>query len=590
MNSLTESVLNVNCFNHMKVLLIYPHCLETRLHAEDVSVVPIGLYYVAAVLKADKIDVEILNWYNIHDTPEKIEDILREKKPDVIGFTILHANRWGGIEIARIAKRINANIHIVFGGIGASLLWEHFLTHFPEIDYIVLGEGEYSFLNLIRCLAENHPEKLDQIHGIAFRKSGKAIKTGDAETICDLDEIPNPARYFDYQHLILNRGCVWKCNFCGSPQFWGRRLRSHSVEYFVEQIERLYSKGVTFFYFSDDTFMIDQKRVIEICQSIIRKKIHITWAAISRVDDVSDESLFWMRKAGCIQISYGVESGSEKIRKFLNKKISTSQIKKAFAITQKYGILARAYFIYGCPQESWETIQESIDLMNDIKPLSAIFYILDIFPGTELYESFKQRTGVSDDIWLDRVEDIMYFETDPILAPELIVAFGKKLRNGFYSNLPGYVDALDLIDDKELNPQHSDFYARLAMTFDLGDYAQVEAVPQKEMIAESLYHKALDYFPNQIAFLGLGTLMQKKKNYAGSAELLSRGLEHFPEDAQLNICLGVSFMNLEQYKNALHHFLKFENLKEAVYFAANCYKMINDVEKASVYTRKLQSM
>jgi hypothetical protein len=77
----------------MKVLLIYPHCLETRLHAEDVSVVPIGLYYVAAVLKADKIDVEILNWYNIHDTPEKIEDILREKKPDVIGFTILHANR-----------------------------------------------------------------------------------------------------------------------------------------------------------------------------------------------------------------------------------------------------------------------------------------------------------------------------------------------------------------------------------------------------------------------------------------------------------------------------------------------------------------
>ena len=235
----------------MKVLLIYPYCLETRLHAEDISVVPIGLYSVAAVLKANQIDVEIFNWYNIKETPHKIEEVLRKKKPDVIGFSILHANRWGGIEVARIAKRINAKTQIVFGGIGASVLWNHFLTHFAEIDFIVLGEGEYSFLNLIRCLAEDHPQKLERIPGVAFRKSGKAFKTGNAVAICDLDLIPNPARYFDYQHLVLNRGCVWNCNFCGSPQFWERRLRSHSVEYFVEQIERLYSRGISFFHFSE---------------------------------------------------------------------------------------------------------------------------------------------------------------------------------------------------------------------------------------------------------------------------------------------------------------------------------------------------
>ena len=591
MNSLTESVLNVNCFTSMKILLIYPYCLDTRLHAEDISVVPIGVYYVAAVLKQNHFDVEILNWYNINETPHKIEEILRAKKPDVIGFSILHANRWGGIEVARITKGINPKIKIVFGGIGASFLWDHLLIHFSEIDYVVIGEGEYRFLELVRCLDQNHTQKLEHIPGIAFRKSGRAFKTDDAaEEICDLDGVPNPARYFDYRHLVFTRGCVWKCNFCGSPQYWGGRIRFHSVEYFVEQIERLYSRGITFFYFSDDTFSIDQKRVIEICQSIIQRKLNITWAAISRVDDAREKSLVWMRKAGCIQISYGVESGSEKIRKFLKKNISTKQIKKAFALTQKYGIMARAYFIYGCPQENWETIQETIDLMNEIKPLSAIFYILDIFPGTELYEDFKKRENVSDDIWLNRIEDIMYFETDPVFTPELIVAFGKKLRTSFYSNLPAYIKDIELIDDEEWYPYHSDFYSRLAMTFDHGDYAQIEAIKENETIAESLYQKALNYFPNQRAFLGLGILKQKKNDYSASTELLSRGLYHFPDDPQLNICQGVSWMNMGRYEQALDHFLKFQNIKAAVQYAANCYTMLNDVENASILHKKLQSI
>jgi anaerobic magnesium-protoporphyrin IX monomethyl ester cyclase len=133
-----------------------------------------------------------------------------------------------------------------------------------------------------------------------------------------------------------------------------------------------------FFYFSDDTFTANKRRVIEICRKIIDKKLDITWHAISRVDYVSEEVLYWMRKAGCIQISYGVESGSERIRKFLLKNISSEKIQSAFALTQKFGIMARAYFIYGAPQESRQTIQETIDLINTLKPLSAIFYILDI--------------------------------------------------------------------------------------------------------------------------------------------------------------------------------------------------------------------
>ena len=114
-------------------------------------------------------------------------------------------------------------------------------------------------------------------------------------------------------------------------------------------------------------------------------------------------------------------------------------MRRAFELTQRYGILARAYFIYGCPGESRATIQETIDLIRAIRPLGAVFYILDIFPGTALYADMKRRLNVTDDIWLKRVEDIMYFETDPALSAEQILEYGRMLREAFYRGLPGFV-------------------------------------------------------------------------------------------------------------------------------------------------------
>ena len=201
----------------------------------------------------------------------------------------------------------------------------------------------------------------------------------------------------------------------------------------VLHIERVFIL-LTFY----DTFTFKKKLVIEICKKILDKGLKIVWVAISRVNYVNDEVLYWMRKAGCIQISYGVESGSEKIRKILNKNIKTDQIKKAFALTTKYGIMARAYFIYGCPGESWDTIKETIDLIHEIKPLSIIFYILDIFPGTALYSDFKERCKITDDIWLKRIEDVIYFQSDPDLTQDMILAFGQKLRMDYYENLSGF--------------------------------------------------------------------------------------------------------------------------------------------------------
>jgi anaerobic magnesium-protoporphyrin IX monomethyl ester cyclase len=570
----------------LKILLIYPNCLEDRVHAEDARVVPIGLYYIGAVLKENQYDVEILNWHDIYKTPHKIEETLREKKPDVIGFSIVHANRWGGIDISRMAKRIFPETKVVFGGIGATFLWEHLIRHFKEIDFAVLGEGEYSFLNLIQCLEKGDNEGIKKIKGIAFRDGTRIVKTEKAEEIQDLDKLPMPSKYFDFQHLSSSRGCPANCTFCGSPQFWGRKVRFHSPEYFVEQLEQLYRRGITFFYISDDTFTMKKDRVIEICKKINEKDLKITWFSISRVNFVDEEMLYWMRMAGCIQISYGVESGSEKIRNMLNKNIRTDDIKRAFALTTKYGILSRAYFIYGSPGESHETIQETIDLIHEIKPLSTIFYILDIFPGTALYEDFKRRTKLNDDVWLNRIEDTMYFESDSRLSKGMIMDFGQKLRSDYYSHLPEFADTIQLVDQKDLYGSHADFLSRLAMTFSHGDYASIEAIPEKDNVAQRLYERSLSYYPNQRAYLGLGIIMQKQRKYEESVRILSEGMKHFPESEPIVMCLGISYMNLGKYEEALECFQKLPESRDTLQYIADCYRALGNAEKEKAVLKR----
>ena len=476
----------------------------------------------------------------------------------------------GGIEIARIAKEVNPHSKVVFGGVGATFLWEHLLRNFPQIDYVVPGEGEYTFLQLV-----NSGGDPSGLKGIAFRNGSQVVRTPPADPVKDLDKLPNPARYFTYKHLSLTRGCPGNCTYCGSPRFWGHKVRFHSVSYFVDQLELLYRKGVNFFDISDDIFTMKKEVAINVCKEILNRGLSISWYAISHVDTVDEEILHWMRKAGCIQISYGIESGSEKIRNNLNKRITNEQIKRAFALTTRYGILARAYIIYACPGESSETISETEELIREIKPHSIIFYVLRVFPGTALYDQVKERLQITDDVWLNPLEDILYLETDPGLVGEEVLTFRNRLRKNLLRRPALFCGRYRTRGQRRIPPLHADFLSRLGMTFSHGDYAAIEAIPDRAAIAVRLFQRALSYAPHPRAYLGLAMIHQKNRAHGQAIELLTEAIQLFPENEPLHICLAVSLMNLGKFGDALSTFMKFQDSPDARRHIAACREMLS---------------
>ncbi|MCK5165359.1 MAG: radical SAM protein [Desulfobacula sp.] len=559
-----------------KILLVNPVCLDARITGEDVHIVPIGLYYIGALLIENGFDTRIINLAAGRDDPVKaFKHMVAAEHPDVIGFSVTNPNRWNAMECATAAKKIKPDITIVFGGPAPTFLANHLLSACPDIDFIVAGEGEITFLELVTQLENGHNASFKQINGLVFKKKDDLFTTPPRNPIKDLDTLVHPSKYFVYQHLSMSRGCPGKCTFCGSPRFWGNQnLRFHSPQWFADEIQILNKNGVTHFYISDDTFTMDKPRVIEFCNFIIKRKLAITWNAISRVDYIDEDILFHMRKAGCIQLSFGVESGSEKIRKILGKPLKHEKIIKAFSLTSSYGIMPRAYFIYGSPGETDQTIKESCDLLNIIRPLSAIFYILVIFPGTHLYQSAVNKHLLTDDIWYRKIEDLPWFEVDTKLDFIKIKAFGDCLRSEFYNNLDRFAQTMNLVDIKELYPFHADFLSRLAMTFSHGEYAVDTRVKNQDKTAKYLFDKALSYAPDSKAFLGLAMLLQKKKQFEKAILILEKGLNHSPENKELNICMGVCLMNTGRFKTALKFFEKFKKFAETNQYINICHQNI----------------
>ncbi|SKA78117.1 Radical SAM superfamily enzyme YgiQ, UPF0313 family [Paucidesulfovibrio gracilis DSM 16080] len=556
----------------MKILLAYPYFQQDRAEDENVVAIPIGVYYVAATLVEAGHDVTVANWHGLRDKPEVMEKELREIAPDILGVTVFTANRWGAVQAARMAKKVNPKTTVVFGGIGATFLAHFFLDRFQVVDCVLRGEGELAFPALLQAIKDG--TSLAHVPNLSWRDGKQVCDNPCAPFVSDLDSLPDPAKYFTFKHVILSRGCPGKCIFCGSPRFWEGRVRFHSPAYLVRQIERLSSRGIRFFYVSDDTFTLRREMVLEFCRLLQERGLKVQWQAISRVDRVDEETLAAMRAAGCVQISYGVESGSPEIRKTLRKNTTDKQIRRAFDLTTRYGMVARAYIIYGNPGECEATIEQSRRFLHSIRPLVALFHVLTVLPGTELYDRACREFGVTDDVWNMDEEDLLWFDLDPALEFKQVHDWGTRLKRAQHEALPEYVEQLEVAEEPRLYPAFADFFSRLGMTFDQGDYAENYPQGTRDHLAERLFRRALQYGADPKASLGLGMLLHRHGHHSEAVSELEEGLRQFPNEPNLRLCLGIALMNVGRFKAALSHLEKLRAFPQAQPYIQQCREAV----------------
>ncbi|WP_029894794.1 B12-binding domain-containing radical SAM protein [Desulfohalovibrio reitneri] len=550
----------------MRIMLAYPPFLHQRDFEENVAALPMGLLYLAAVCMEAGHEVRVADWHTADE-----EAMCREMQafqPDILGVSVFHNNRWGGLDAAALAKSLPHAPHVVFGGVGATFLPDLLLRHFSQVDWVVRGEAETSFPALLDILQDGGDPM--NVPGLTFRRQGEIVSIPEAPLIQDLDSLPDPAEHFTFQHVALSRGCPGNCRFCASPAFWGRKVRFHSPAYFVRQLKRLWERGVRFFYISDDTFTLRRNLVMEVCDRLLAELPEATWAAISRVDRVDSEMLTAMRKAGCIQLSFGLESGSPEVRERLNKGTTNQDIVRAITLTREHGILPRAYLIYGNPGEKAETIKQSIDLLDEAKPLAALFHVLTVFPGSGLYQEAKERYPDLDDAWLDRIEDLLWLDLDPELREEEVRKQGQRLKSAYFSKLSEFARSLQPANVPNLAPHWADFASRLAATFDQGDYSRRPDIPHSQETAEALYRKALDVHDEPHAFHGLGTLLFRNGKLDEAVAILARGRERFPGNPDLALCLAVARMNQGRFQEAMESLRPWSHLPEAASAIAQC--------------------
>jgi len=372
---------------------------------------PMGLAYIAAYLNQNGLEAAVLDAANL--SWQRLSQQLRKASPAVVGITCWTVERGQSFQTARIVHQELPRARIIMGG--------HHATAFPEqmipvcgADAVVLGEGEVTTLELIRALQAK--ADLQAVKGIVFRgPDGKICKTPDRDLIADLDALPFPCHdAFDLSNylglpefpgraasIMTSRGCPHRCIYCSGSTFWRRRWRPRSPENVLAEIQWLYDDlHVRNLMFFDDNFTVQKDRAIAICRGIIEKGMKIRFVAESHVSHVNAELLSWMRRAGCYRMDFGVESGSPKILKAINKKQTVEQIEAVFKMVHAAGIRPRAYLMIGNPGEDEQTIMETAELMRRIKPWDTRgAHPLLIMPNTEIYVMAKAQGLITDDFW-----------------------------------------------------------------------------------------------------------------------------------------------------------------------------------------------
>jgi anaerobic magnesium-protoporphyrin IX monomethyl ester cyclase len=370
---------------------------------------PLGVMYVAAYAEQHTdYNVEILDMLAESTSYNELETEVRKRQPEIVGITATTFTLIDVMIAARIVKSVDRGIKVVLGGPHVHIYPEETIR-LPEVDYLVLGEGEIPFTELLQNI--NNPGALKEVKGIVFKNNGKIINTGPRELNNELDTLPFPARHLTkinkYSSLlakgglvttmITSRGCPYKCSFCYRPHL-GKRFRARSAANVVDEMEQCVNMGIKEILVYDDTFTIDRRRVMDICNLILKRGLNIIWDIRTRVDIVDREMLESLKAAGCGRIHYGIESADPEILKVLQKGVTLPQVESAFKMTKEAGISTLAYFMFGSPTETREQMLNTINFAKRLDPDYCHFSVLTPFPATPIYLMGLEK-GIFKDYW-----------------------------------------------------------------------------------------------------------------------------------------------------------------------------------------------
>jgi anaerobic magnesium-protoporphyrin IX monomethyl ester cyclase len=381
----------------------------------------IGLAYVVATVRAAGHETRVIDGHAEGLSLKRLVERVRAFDPEVVAFT---ANTTQINDAAAAAAAIRALLpgaFIVLGGYHVSPIPVETLRTFPMFDAAVFGEGEHSFVELLDALDDR--DALAKIPGVCARRGDEVVAGPPRPGLVDLDSLPLPAydlfpveRYYGaytfFRHRSLNlstaRGCPYRCIFCQNPG--GIKYRKRSMEAVMEEIAYNFSHyGTPLLYVTDETFTLDRNRAVEFCEGMLKRGLErrVRWFCETRVDAVDQELIGLIKRAGCVAMFYGVESGNQETLDRSKKRITKEESIAAIRWAREAGIFTHTNYIFGNPFETRETIHESIRFALEVDSDAAGFSIMVPYPGTEILRMAREGYGglrlLSED-WRDHTK------------------------------------------------------------------------------------------------------------------------------------------------------------------------------------------
>ncbi|WP_156946312.1 B12-binding domain-containing radical SAM protein [Clostridium akagii] len=333
-------------------------------------------------------------------------DYILKIKPKIVDFYTMTNSYCTSLLLAEKLKRKKSNIKILLGGPQASLTAIDSMKAFPWIDAIGIGEGELTIRKIVDILIEN--KSFHNVKGVVYRENNNVCYNGKESLIEDLDSIP----MLDYSlvnieglvkmPLDVGRGCPFGCIYCSTKTFWQRHFRLKSSERIIKEIKSVIDNyGIRKFNFVHDIFTVNKSKIMEFCKLVLKNNIEIQWDCSARIDTLDEEMIKIMKESGCEHIYLGIETGSKRMQKIVNKNLILSDAEDKIKILNKYKIEVTASFIYGFPEETIDDVRATLRLIDILRREGVKYtqlHLLGILPGTELYENLKDNLVFSNNI------------------------------------------------------------------------------------------------------------------------------------------------------------------------------------------------